>query len=181
MTPVVELSEQAKLRLVTHLARFSGPSEAARLVSSEFGVTLTRAQAGKYDPTRPDCRISPRLKQVFFEIRERWLNRMSEIGVANKGYRLRALGRLATRLEEKGDYLGALKALEQAAHEVGGLFEKQAPPSKAEPVATEFGHGGHEVNVATLRQEVEERLRQMINVGGEAGAVTLNRSSASLS
>jgi len=163
---VTELSEQAKLRLVTLLARFSGPSEAARIVTKEFGVTLTRAQAWKYDPTRPACRISPKLKGVFFEVRDRWLNRMCEVGVANKAHRLRALDRLVAKLEERGDYLGALKALELAAREVGGVFEKLASQSAPKPVATESGHDGHTRDVASAREELELRLQGLLPAMG---------------
>ena len=159
MTPVAELSAEAKLRLVTLLAQFSGPAEAARIVSAEFGVTLTRAQAWKYDPTRPACRISPKFKGIFFEVRERWLCRVSEIGVANKGYRLRALDRLAAKLEEKGDYVGAIKALEQAAREVGGFFDRREDRSETDPVATVAKSCGHAGDVVSARAELQLRLQ----------------------
>lgn len=163
---MTELSGEAKLRLVTLLAQFSGPAEAARIVASEFGVTLTRAQAWKYDPTRPACRISPKLKDVFFEVRERWLNRVSNIGVANKGHRLRALDRLAAKLEDRGDYLGALKALEQAAREVGGLFEKRATEVELKSVATVANFNGHVPNIASARAELQLRLQNFIEAVG---------------
>ncbi len=155
---MAELPHDAKVRLVTLLARFSGPAEAARVVSNEFGVTLTRAQAWKYDPTRAGCRLGPNLKRVFFDVRERWLNRVSEIGVANKGHRLRALDRLAAKLEDRGDYLGAVKALEQAAREIGGGFEKRT----GEIVATVARDRGHVHDVALARTELRLRLQGIV-------------------
>lgn len=163
---MAELSEQAKLRLVTLLARFSGPSEAARIVSKEFGVTLNRTQAWKYDATRPACRISPKLKGVFFEVRDRWLTRMSEIGVANKAHRLRCLDRLVAKLMDRGDYHGALKALELAAREVGGVFEKHANQSAQDLVATDGGHDGHPYRSASPREELQLRLQSLVETVG---------------
>jgi hypothetical protein len=159
---VAELNVEAKLRLVTLLAQFSGPSQAARIVSGEFGVTLTRAQAWKYDATRPGCRMSPDLKRVFLEVRERWLSRVSEIGVANKGHRLRALDRLAAKLESQGDYHGALSALEQAAREVGGFFEKRAIEREPKSGAAAAKLCGHANDFAAARAELQIRLQGFV-------------------
>ena len=43
--------------------------------------------------------------------------------MAHQGHRLRALNRLAAKLEARGDFIGALKAVEQAAKEAAGLFK----------------------------------------------------------
>lgn len=156
---MAELRAEAKLRLVSLLAQFSGPAEAARIVSAEFGVTLTRAQAWKYDASRRGCRMGPDLKHVFFEVRERWLNRVSEIGVANRGHRLRALDRLAAKLEAQGDYHGALSALEQAAREVGGFFEKRAIDHELMSGATAAKLYGQANDFSAARAELQVRLQ----------------------
>lgn len=122
---MADLTNAAKVRLVTLLAQFSTASDAARIVSDEFGVTLTRAQAWKYDATRSGCNTSPRLRLLFAEIRERWLNDLSSIPIAHQGHRLRALNRLASKMELAGDHAGAMKALEQAARETGGLLTNE--------------------------------------------------------
>ena len=122
MTPVAGLTHEAKVRLVTVLAQFSGPTEAARVISQEFGVTVDRRTAWKFDPTKSGCTTSSKYRQLFHEIRDRWLNDMAAIPIAKQGHRLRLLDRLAHRLEDEGDYTGALKAIEQAAKEVGGIF-----------------------------------------------------------
>ena len=122
---MASLPTAAKVRLVTLLAQFTGPSEAARIVSEEHGVALNKQQAWKYDPTRSGCQTSPRLRQLFAEMRERWLNDLAVIPISHQAHRLRMLDRLATKLERQGDYGGALKAIEQAAKETGGLFTNQ--------------------------------------------------------
>lgn len=123
---MAELPIAAKVRLITLLAQFTGPSEAARIVSDEFGVTLARAQAWKYDASKRGCTAGPRYRQLFAEVRERWLNDLASIGIAKQGHRLRVLDRLAARLEERGDYMGAARVLEQAAKEVGGRYSGKA-------------------------------------------------------
>lgn len=119
---MVTLTHEAKVRLVTLLAQFSGPSEAARVVSKEFGVTLDRRTAWKFDASKSRCTMGPKYRQLFRDLRERWLTDLAAIGISHQAHRLRLLDRLAAKLERDGDYLGALRAIEQAAKEAGGLF-----------------------------------------------------------
>jgi len=107
------------------MAQFCGPAEAAKIVSDEYGVTIDRRTAWKYDASKKGCSISARYRRLFQEIRDRWLNDMAAIPIAQQGHRLRLLDRLATRLEDQGDYGGALRAIEQAAKEVGGIFTNE--------------------------------------------------------
>ena len=125
MTPVSDLSHEAKVRLITLLAQFCGPAEAAKIVSDEYGVTLDRRTAWKYDASKKGCSTSGRYRRLFQEIRDRWLNDMAAIPISHQGHRLRLLDRLAIKLESEGDYGGALKAIEQAAKEVGGIFTNE--------------------------------------------------------
>ena len=130
------LSHEAKVRLTTLMAQFCGPAEAARLVSDEFGVTVDRRTAWKFDASKRGCTTGPRYRQLFHEVRERWLNDMAAIPIAQQGHRLRVLDRLLTKLEAEGDYAGALKALEQAAKEAGGIFTNERKASVTANVLT---------------------------------------------
>ena len=96
-----------------------------RAISEEFGVAVDRRTAWKYDASRLGCTIGPKYKKLFQEVRDRWLNDLAAIPIAQQGHRLRLLDRLAGKLERAGDYLGAAKAVEQAAKEVGGIFTNE--------------------------------------------------------
>lgn len=157
---MAELPIAAKMRLVALLATFSGPSEAARIVSDEFGVALKKQQAWKYDPTRSGCNISPRLRLLFAEVRERWLNDLAAIPIAHQAQRLRSLSRLATKMEERGDYLGAAKVLEQAAKEVGGVYSHAR--TGAASASMEMPRG-----LAEMRAQLAARL-EVLGTGGVA-------------
>lgn len=119
------LSHEAKVRLTTLMAQFCGPSEAAKVVSDEFDVTVDRRTAWKFDASKRGCTTGPRYRQLFHEVRERWLNDMATVPIAQQGHRLRVLDRLLIKLEAEGDYSGALKVLEQAAKEAGRIFTDQ--------------------------------------------------------
>lgn len=153
------LSHNAKVRLTTLMAQFCGPAEAARLVSDEFGVTVDRRTAWKFDASKRGCTTGPRYRQLFHEVRERWLNDIAAIPIANQGHRLRVLDRLANRLEQQGDYLGALKAIELAAKEAGGLFSKERQFTVSPKVATV----ATATDVATRRAELALRLERLMD------------------
>jgi hypothetical protein len=145
---VAELSHEAKVRLVTLLAQFCGPAEAAKIVSDEYAVTIDRRTAWKYDASKKGCSTSPRYRQLFHEVRDRWLNDMAAIPIAQQGHRLHLLDRLATKLEAQGDYGGALKAIEMAAKEVGGLFTNERRASVT-------------ANIRTVQMTAEEARAQL--------------------
>lgn len=115
------LTKKQKRLLVTELATFSTPSEAAETVKDEFGVEVSRQQAAYYDPSAGE-RPAERWRNLFRRTREEYLDRTSEVGIAHKVYRLERLQRLYRRAENDGDVELAASLLEQAAKEVGEQF-----------------------------------------------------------
>ena len=152
---MAELSHDAKVRLVTLLAQFSGPSRAAELVSAEFAVTVDRRTAWKFDASKRGCTSGPRYRQLFKAVRERWLDDVASIAIAQRGHRLRVLDRLASKLEAAEDYSGVVRVLEQAAREVGGWFEKSPAQRRTPP-----RHGPLDCNVP--REALVARLHTFI-------------------
>lgn len=180
VTPLSELSYPAKVRLVTLLAQFSGPAEAARVVSEEFSVILDRRTAWKYDASKPGCKTGPRLRQLFAAVRNRWLEDVASIGIAHQAHRLRVLDRLAQKLEHDGDYLGAARVLEQAAKEAGGLYTnvRKAAVAATLNLAPADAEGAREMLTARLAAMIEDHSKVAAdNERPEAAAA----SSASLS
>jgi hypothetical protein len=158
---VSELQHAAKVELVTLLARFTGPTEAAQLISTKYGVTLDRRTAWKYDASKAGCTAGPKYRQLFVEVRERWLNDLATLPITHQAHRLRTLERLVNKAEARGDYLTALKGLEQAAREVNGFYAARLPPGRA-PKAGASPPAGPSADPGTAREELMLKLSSAV-------------------
>jgi hypothetical protein len=121
------LSEEVKAFIVRGLARYETPSQIAASVQLHFGIAVTRQQVYAYDPAG-----SRRPAQCWIDLhaatRAKFVDAMSEIGIAQKIVRLRMLDRFANRYEEKDQPERAAAFLMQAAKECGGFYERYARP-----------------------------------------------------
>jgi hypothetical protein len=117
------LKEDVKLFVVTALACFDTPEQVIAAVKQEYGVVVSKQQLGCYNPLLVAGRnLSAKLKKVFQETRESFMEKVSEIPIANQSYRLRAMNRLYLKAENQGNTAVAAQLLEQAAKETGGAF-----------------------------------------------------------
>lgn len=117
------LTKPQKLFIVQRLACFDTPTEVAKAVKEEFGITVSLPALSVYDPNNARGKeLSKELREAFEATRKRFLEDTSDIPIANKAYRLRVLQRVADRAEAKGNTPMVVQALEQAAKEVGDVF-----------------------------------------------------------
>lgn len=117
------LNGAVKVFIVERLACFDKPTEVARAVKQEFGITVSLPQLTAYNPTlAAGQRLSQTLKDVFHDTRKRFLKDTSTVAIAHKAYRLRVLDRMLEKVENTGNILAAAQLLEQAAKEEGGAF-----------------------------------------------------------
>jgi hypothetical protein len=107
------------------LACFEPPSEVARAVQAEFGLTLPRQQVAFFDPTTAEgARLGPALREAFFGTRAECLRRLEQIPLYHRAVRLRLLQQL---LDQHGQNpVLALRLLDLAAKEMGGHYERGA-------------------------------------------------------
>ena len=113
------LTDDVKTFIVQANARFDPPSRVAEAVKAKFGVVVTRAQVERYDPDKANGRhLTEGLRATFKSTREK----VDDIPIAHKGWRLRELQRILERAEHMGDGPLALQALEQAAKERGDAY-----------------------------------------------------------
>lgn len=118
-----KLRDEVKTFIVTSLACFDTPGVVAEAVKREFGETVTRQAIECYDPNkRAGSRLSEKWRQLFDETRKAFLEDTSKIGISHRSVRLRALDRMATRAEERGNMVLAKDLLKQAAEEMGNAF-----------------------------------------------------------
>lgn len=119
------LPDAIKRRIVEHLACYQSYAEVVDLVSGEFDVTLTSRHVRAYDPMSFQFAGSYRWMEYYRIVRERCDKELGEVAIAHRAYRMRQLQRILGAAMERGDYRLALKALEQAAKEMGNWYVKR--------------------------------------------------------
>lgn len=116
------ITPEIKTFIVQALACFDTPSRVAEDVKTNFGVTVSRQQVEINDPTKRSSKgLAKRWVTLFEDTRASFRETIAEVPVANRAYRLRALGRMVESSEERGHLAQAAKLLEQAAKECGDM------------------------------------------------------------
>lgn len=117
------LKGEVKAFIVQSLACFDTPSQVVDAVKKEFGIAVTRQQVESHDPTKANGKgLAQKWVDMFNDTRERFQKEISDIPIANKAYRLRALNRMANNTETMRNYALTAQLMEQAAKEVGDAY-----------------------------------------------------------
>lgn len=137
---MARLNKRVKLYIVRSLATYETPSETARGVQEEFGITVTKQQCEAYDPTKKTGQdLSEEFKTEFYRVRKEMNDNLSAIPIANIAYGLKRLQRFIDHEQFKENPVIVPSLLEQAAKEVGGLYtnRKEITGAGGGPVKTE--------------------------------------------
>ena len=117
------LKPDVKAFIVQALACFDTPSIVVESVQKEFNIRITPQQVESHDPTKVSGRgLAKKWVELFSATRERFQTEISDIPIANKAYRLRALDRMMTKAETMRNMALAASLMEQAAKEVGDAY-----------------------------------------------------------
>ncbi|HDC4550357.1 TPA: DUF2280 domain-containing protein [Enterobacter kobei] len=128
------LKGEVKAFIVQSLACFDTPSQVVELVKKEFGLSITRQQVESHDPTKANGRgLAQKWVELFHETRKRFQTELSDIPIANKAYRLRALDRMMTKAEGMRNMALAASLMEQAAKEVGDAYSNKQKVEHTSP------------------------------------------------
>lgn len=120
------LKPEIKAFIVQSVACFDTPSQVVESVLKEFGVQITRQQVEQNDPTKVSGKgLAQKWVDLFNRTRDRFLNEISDIPIANKAYRLRVLQRMSTTAEGMKNLGMTAQLLEQAAKEVGDAYSNK--------------------------------------------------------
>lgn len=120
---MARLNKRVKLYIVRSLATYETPTETAKGVQEEFGITVTKQQCEAYDPTKKTGQdLSEEFKKEFYRIREDMNKNINSIPIANIAYRLKRLQNFIDHDQFKSNPVIVPNLLEQAAKEVGGLY-----------------------------------------------------------
>ena len=117
------LKPEVRAFIIQELACFDTPSQIVESGQKEFKVQVTRQQVASHDPTKAAGKgLAKKWVDLFNELRDRFLNEISDIPIANKAYRLRALDRMMTKAESMRNMALAASLMEQAAKECGDAY-----------------------------------------------------------
>ncbi|HCB0318424.1 TPA: DUF2280 domain-containing protein [Klebsiella pneumoniae] len=120
------LKPEVRAFIIQELACFDTPSQIVESVQKEFKVQVTRQQVASHDPTKAAGKgLAKKWVDLFNELRDRFLNEISDIPIANKAYRLRVLQRMSTTSENMKNIGMTAQLLEQAAKEVGEAYSNK--------------------------------------------------------
>lgn len=131
------LKSQHKEFIVKRLACFKKPHEVIDDVKEEFGVEVSRQQVGFYNPeTKNGGReLSEEWKQLFRHTRDQFMDEAVKHPIAHKGYRLGILQKELDDLMSRPsvNYILVNNVLEQAAKEMGGVYEGKVSDDGKKP------------------------------------------------
>jgi hypothetical protein len=117
------LPEDVKCFIITALASFDTPSQVAAAVKEEFGVEVSRQAVEGHDPNKHAGRnLSAKWRELFETTRKAFIEDTSQIAIAHRSTRLRALQRMAAKAEGKGNFPLAAALNKQAAEEMGNAY-----------------------------------------------------------
>lgn len=128
------LKPEIKAFIVQSVACFDTPSQVVESVLKEFGIQITRQQVEQNDPTKISGKgLAKKWVDMFNTTRDRFLNEISDIPIANKAYRLRVLQRMSTTAENMKNIGMTAQLLEQAAKEVGEAYSNKQKVEHTSP------------------------------------------------
>ncbi|HFZ1709089.1 TPA: DUF2280 domain-containing protein [Citrobacter sedlakii] len=128
------LKPDVKAFIIQSLACYDTPSQVVEAVQKEFGINITRQQAESHDPTKASGKtLAKKWVDLFNLTRDRFLNEISDIPIANKAYRLRVLQRMSTNAENMKNIGMTAQLLEQAAKEVGDAYSNKQKVEHTSP------------------------------------------------
>lgn len=128
------LKPEIKAFIVQSVACFDTPSQVVESVLKEFGIQISRQQVEQNDPTKISGKgLAKKWVDLFNDTRKRFQTELSDIPIANKAYRLRALDRMMTRAEGMKNMALAASLMEQAAKEVGDAYSNKQKVEHTSP------------------------------------------------
>lgn len=117
-----KLTKQMQIFVVQQLAMFERPNEVRKLLSENFGVEIALPSILNYDISNP--KLAKNWKELFQKTRNDFIEKVNDIAIANKAFRLRELNTLYhTQKQSKLQNPVEMRSiLEQGAKESGDAY-----------------------------------------------------------
>lgn len=153
------LPNEVKEFIVESFACFQTHKTVHAQVLQRFGLDLDGRLLCSYDPAHRHCRLGKRLRALHATIRKAYIENTAEVAISHQAQRLRLIGQVVEKAQSSKDYAAALKGLELAAKEMGGVLEGRS-------IVEHRGGMVHvHTNVEDARREVAMRLAQIVDGG----------------
>jgi len=121
--PTPGMNDEIRVFVIQALASFDGPSQVVEAVKQEYGVQMTPQAVQCYDPTKYAGRnLKAKWRAIFEKARKAFIEDSSDIPIAHRSTRLRALQRMAAAAEKAKNYVLAAQLHKQAAEEMGNAY-----------------------------------------------------------
>lgn len=121
--PTPGMTDEVRVFVIQALASFDTPSQVVTAVKEEYGIQMTPQAVQCYDPTKYAGRsLKPKWKAIFDKARKAFVEDSSDIPIAHRSTRLRALQRMAAKAEAARNYPLAAQLHKQAAEEMGNAY-----------------------------------------------------------
>ncbi|HCD5424953.1 TPA: DUF2280 domain-containing protein [Klebsiella aerogenes] len=148
------LKPEVKAAIVQMLACYDSLSIVVEAIQKDYGIKVTPQQVESHDPTKVSGKgLAKKWVDLFNATRERFLNEISDIPIANKAYRLRVLDRMATRAEGMKNLALTAEIIEQAAKECGDAYTNKHKFEHSGP-------NGGAIQTITMSKEEYKSARQ---------------------
>ena len=148
------LKPEVKAAIVQMLACYDSLSIVVESIQKDYGLKVTPQQVESHDPTKVSGKgLAKKWVDLFNATRERFLNEISDIPIANKAYRLRVLDRMATRAEGMKNLALTAEIIEQAAKECGDAYTNKHKFEHSGP-------NGGAIQTITMSKEEYKSARQ---------------------
>lgn len=151
------LKPEVKAAIVQMLACYDSLSIVVEAIQKDYGIKVTPQQVESHDPTKVSGKgLAKKWVDLFNATRERFLNEISDIPIANKAYRLRVLDRMATRAEGMKNLALTAEIIEQAAKECGDAYTNKHKFEHSGP------NGGAIQTITMSREEYKSARQEMM-------------------
>lgn len=148
------LKPEVKAAIVQMLACYDTLSIVVDAIQKDYGIRVTPQQVESHDPTKVSGKgLAKKWVDMFNTTRDRFLNEISDIPIANKAYRLRVLDRMATNAEKMKNYGMTSQLIEQAAKEMGDAYTNKHKFEHSGP-------NGGAIQTITMSKEEYKSARQ---------------------
>ena len=145
--------------MVELFAQFHTVKQVADTIKAEYHTDLDLRSVATYDPSQRHCRMGKRLREHYDACRQAYVEASAKVGVAHQAHRLRLIERVIEKATTAKDFSSALKGLELAAKEMGGVLEGKS-------IVEHRGSVEHRhLSVEDARAELAMRLGAVIDGG----------------
>lgn len=118
---MASLKTHNKELIVSNLSMFKTITEVQTILREQEGLEVPLTSIIYYNPDNSP-KLAKKWRHQFSDTRQKYIDEIATVPIANKGFRLREMQRNYLYLRNEGNILGAQSILEQAAKEVGGDF-----------------------------------------------------------